>query len=86
MPALIAPEHLIELVLALIVLELLALAGVAALGRGGALLRRMGPTAAAGLFLALSLQALQGGSAWLPLWLACAGAAHGLDWWLRTRV
>ena len=86
MPLLIAPEHLIELVLALIALELLGLAGVAALGRGGALLRRMGPAAAAGLFLALALRALHVGSAWLPLWLACAGVAHGLDWWLRTRA
>ncbi len=82
----IDPERLVGFVLAVIAFELVGLAGMAALGRRRGLLRRMGPAALAGLFLALALQALQRASAWLPLWLACAGAAHGLDWWLRARA
>lgn len=75
---------LISLVLAVIAVELLVLAALAG-GRRHALAREMLPGAAAGLFLTLALRDLLAGGAWLALWLAAAGAAHGLDWWRRAR-
>lgn len=75
----------VGIVLGVIVVEMLALAAMAALGRRP-LARRMLPGACAGLFLTLALrEALRGGGLLLALWLAAAGVAHCLDWWQAAR-
>ncbi len=83
MPEILPAGTLIAVVLAVIGAEVLAL--LVLFARGRALARQMLPGASAGLFLALALRDLQAGSGLLALWLACAGVAHGLDWWLRAR-
>ncbi|MCY7317046.1 MAG: hypothetical protein LH480_15930 [Rubrivivax sp.] len=70
------PAHGVDLVIACIVLEVLALAQ-----RRPAVLKRALPSLGAGLAMAISLRLALSGAVWPWVWLclAAAGAAHGID-------
>lgn len=78
--------RLIAIVLGAIAFEFCAMALLAWRRRRPALLRQMLPGTCAGLFLVLALRSVHAGDGAVPLWLAGAGLAHGLDWWLRARA
>ena len=77
------PRHAVDLVLACIVLELLALAVLRSHS-----LRRALPSLGAGLAMALALRCALFGSAWPWVWLcmAAAGMAHTAEVTRRWRI
>ena len=83
MDALFDIRHLVDLVIACIVLEVLALA---ALRRHN--LQRALPSLLAGLAMALALRCARFGSAWPWVWLciAAAGVAHTVEVMRRWRA